>query len=39
MGTSYPRWGWIRLRTNLTGITSERKTRDFYTILNGCPQN
>ena len=24
---------------NLTGNTCERKTKDFYTILSGCPQN
>jgi len=27
------------VQRNLTCNTSERKTRDFYTILSGCPQN
>ena len=27
------------VQSNLTSNTSERKTRDFYTILSGCPQN
>jgi hypothetical protein len=27
------------VQRNLTCNTSERKTRDFYTIQSGCPQN